>query len=241
MKRIATGGPLNILNEKFKCNAPRNTVPIMALVNEHQDVTSARGLEQLIAAHFHSQCPCGIRSNGTVATFANALYKAQFKDEAWMAKNGEHSEQQCYDFHYQLFCVGPVRGRQFETQSKLQLMAALYERAPEVRWVVRDATPREDADMAVDYVIGDAHAGSWQMGVQVKPVSVLSRGYVVEENKRKHTLFPGSVIWHVYGDDGRFTDTQRLTGRIATERARAIKAGQTPCRSLDSRELRLFL
>ena len=226
MQRIATGGPLNRLNEMFKCNHPKLTVPVMALLDHHRDLCAPDDVRVAIERHAGAPaCPCGLRSAGTVEMFAGRLFAAQFQPgaQAWLSQHGRHTYQQCLDFHMALFCEAPLRGRRFEELSREEMVRGLRAADPNGAWTSRRATKVEDAAMAVDYILV-AEDGT-QVGVQVKPESVMSRPDVIAMNQQKHRAFPGAVIWHVYGQDGAFRDTEGMVSDAAQRRRGAKREG----------------
>lgn len=224
MRRIATGGPLNYLNERGGCNARSKTVPVMALLDAHPTDDPAQ-LRLLIESHSHQEddvrnpCPCGVRSTGPVEKFALGLFEAQFRcvsqdgETPWVRAHRRYSFEECLAFHLALFCEAPIRGRKFELSSRKVVQDELLSRFPASKWTTRKATQREDCDLAVDYVI--RKDGVEVAGVQVKPSSTLGRSDVVKQNAAKHARAPFPVHFHFYDDSEKFLDTEDLCASVA--------------------------
>lgn len=208
-ERLPTGGELNWLNEKYKCNARRNTVPVMDLVRHHRP-TSPENLRTLIEAHYTVNvcAQCGCKSAGTVEQFASQLFEAQY-NEPEQRVNRRYTWDECYTFHYTLFCVAPLRGIAMERAVHGAVGTLLrHTRA----WCIREATQREDFDCAVDLVIERTDADSDHrpravLGLQVKPDSVLKRTSVMAQNRRKHKTFGAPVLFIVYDQRGQWSPT----------------------------------
>ena len=220
--RLPTGGDLNRLNEKYKCNARRNTVPIMDLVKYHGP-TSPEHLRRLIEQHHTTHCTlCGCRSAGTVEQFAGRLYNAQFNEPDAQRR---FSWDECYRFHYTLFCVAPLRGLAMERAVQHAVAAVLTNKnnadiIPTTlmndgvnqrhTWHIREATQHEDFNCAVDLVIERTdQTGQWHtvIGLQVKPESVLKRKQVMVQNRQKQETFGAPVLFVVYDSRGEWTPT----------------------------------
>lgn len=192
---LPTGGPLNYLNEAAGTNSRNRSVPIMQLVSYHKPDTPEE-CEALIAGHCTRGCPCGLRSKGTVKDFAQNLYDAQFTTHSYRVKYPEQPPftlEDCYAFMHSLFCVGPLRGLQQEKKSKAwantQINATMH---------IRDGTPEEDFDYAVDYVVMKKEPAIILFGVQVKPDSFFRRSDSVAVNNAKHSKWGHPVIYHTY-------------------------------------------
>ena len=217
MKRIATGGCLNVLNERFNCNARSKTVSIMALLDAHPTDNPA-ALKKCIEEHSYNKCPCGIRSGGPVEKFALPLFEAQFKEGAGQIMQGQtKTYEECLAFHTALFCESPIRGKRFELKSRKvvsdglgTLLASIDTQAGAlpITWKTRRSSPYEDGDLAIDYVI--LKNGTPHMGVQVKPCTVKGREDVLELNRTKHSKCMYPVAFHFYQSDGEFEDTSKL-------------------------------
>jgi hypothetical protein len=197
---LPTGGELNILNEKSRCNSRRNSVPVMELVRKHRPA-NPEILRILIAKH-QKKCKCGIKSMGTVEQFATNLYNAQFGELGQTMKK-RYSWDECYLFQYSLFCVGPLRGQAMENASKYEFVRAIDQCGKEL--ICREATIEEDFDFAVDLVVFDSKSKKNVLGIQVKSRSAMRRNYVIRKNKAKQSRFGCPVIFHVYSYEGKFT------------------------------------
>lgn len=219
MRRLATGGPLNELNELCGCNSRARTVPVMALLDAHP-TDDATELRRLIEEHARAECACGVASQGPVEKFALGLFEAQFSAAGtrWRERHRRYTYDECLRFHVALFCEAPIRGRRFELRSR-----AAVEAAADGALRTRRATPNEDGGMGVDYVV--VRDGRDALGVQVKPASVLHRPDVLSINRQKHSRCPYPVVFHVYDDDGTFRDTAAVVTR-ATADATADAPGE---------------
>tara|TARA_Y100001954_G_scaffold178122_1_gene189392 strand:+ start:324 stop:1007 length:684 start_codon:yes stop_codon:yes gene_type:complete len=222
MRRLPTGGALNKLNERTGCNARRNTVPIMALIEAHPTV-SPRAVEECIASHVGGTCPCGIVSQGTVDDFSKRLFDAQESPAArdWRRLQGDvrFTLEECRNFMYCLFCEAPVRGRRFELASRELMEAALHKVDPVRKWRTRKASKEEDAGFAVDWVVMENQ--KVVAGVQVKPESAMGREDVIRMNREKHSMWGHFAVFHVYNDNGTFEDTDALARQISDAAAAA--------------------
>ena len=210
MKRIATGGPLNYLNEMFGCNSRSKTVQVMSLLNAHP-TTDPTSLKRMIEEHSNSECKhCCIRSTGPVEKFALDLFQCQFKPDAkqWLKKNGRHTYQQCLHFQEALFCEAPIRGMKFEQRSRHEVEKSLSESDPGPEWRTRQSSPSEDFDLGVDYFL--LMNGITILGVQVKPTSVMGREDVMNTNKDKHSQCPHPVLFHFYDTRGVFQGGEEI-------------------------------
>ena len=206
---------MNRLNERTGCNARRNTVPIMALIEAHP-TTSPDAVEACIADHVGGVCPCGIVSNGTVDDFGKRLFNAQEWPIAreWRRTQGDerYTLDECRAFMRCLFCEAPLRGRHFEFASREQMEAALHLVNPDRHWKTRKASREEDADFAVDWVV--LEEDRIVAGVQVKPESAMQRGDVLQMNREKHAKWGHFCVFHVYSDKGVFAETETLAREI---------------------------
>lgn len=240
--RLPTGGALNHINEKHKCNSRHHTVPVMELVKHHRPTTPER-LRELIECHYRQPSLCEVCkcvSMGTVEQFASRLYEAQYKEsdtqevtplQKTKTKN-RHTWDECYRFHYTLFCIAPLRGLAMEQTYQKQLYTALQQHRTarsqtSAKWIVREATQQEDFDCAVDLVVEwrsshaqhasshtqdhtpsrPSHISRIVQGLQIKPESVLRRHSVIQQNVKKHMRFCAPVIFVVYNSRGEWQPT----------------------------------
>ena len=209
MRRIPTGGPLNWLNEKSRCNSRANSVPIMSLLESHP-TDDSEVLKKCIEEHAYTECECGIKSKGPVEKFALSLFEAQFSQWAteWRKKNGTFSYDDCLKFQHALFCEAPIRGRLFEMKSRSIVERLLKERYPAVK--TRKATLSEDLDMGVDYMVYVPPLDDILLGIQVKPHSAMQMMSVLRMHTEKHKKCQFPVLFHVYHSNGKFDDIDGL-------------------------------
>ena len=209
--RLPTGGELNGLNERSRCNSRRKSVPVMDLVRAHRPATP-EALRLLIEQHHRSQCrDCSCRSMGTVEQFASNLYNAQFERGVRLQK--KYTWDECYLFQYTLFCVAPLRGRTMEEASRAEFVGAIKKCGWGETLRCREATREEDFDFAVDLVVVDSLSGAPVLGIQTKPDSFLHRADVIRQNKAKQERFNAPVVFHVYDRKGNFTpDAEQTLG-----------------------------
>ena len=199
--RLPTGGELNGLNERSRCNSRRKSVPVMDLVRAHRPA-NPEALRRLIEQHHRRQCTdCRCRSMGTVEQFASNLYNAQFGESL----HKRYTWDECYRFQYTLFCVAPLRGRAMEEASKAEFDAAIRTCGWDATLRCRDATREEDFEFAVDLVVVVKKTGAPVLGIQTKPNSFLHRAGVVRQNKAKQERFYAPVVFHVYDRQGKFS------------------------------------
>lgn len=195
-RRIATGGPLNFLNENAGTNSRGKSVPVMALVSHHRPATEEE-LEGLIEQHSRDRCICRVRSHGSVADFGKNLYEAQLTCTAYKERfplQRKYTLDECYEFMRNLFCVAPLRGLRQEEKSIAVIRDALSSHKD---MVITLATRREDFDFAVDYIV---QCGDRKLGVQVKPESFFDKTDCVEKTKIKHEHFGHPVHFHTYSN-----------------------------------------
>lgn len=197
---LPTGGPLNFLNEVAQTNSRKNSVPVMALVAEHKP-NSPEELKEIIKNHIN-KCKCGINSAGTVEDFANNLYNAQFYNETYKNKypnEREYTYEECYDFMYSLFCIGPLRALLTENSSKKLLGNILSKKNIEYR--IQDATENEDFNYAIDYnIIINKNSKEYPIGIQVKPQSFFKNKFAYQTNNYKHSKCNYPVCYHTYNN-----------------------------------------
>lgn len=163
----------------------------------------------------------------SVEQFATALYTAQFREPAQQVKR-RYTWDECYRFHYALFCVAPLWGLAMERMALREIREALVKlntspdnnnsNSATHELAVREATEHEDVECAVDLVVertvvraSKAHASIDSpvivLGIQVKPESVLHRKNVMAQNKRKQETFGAPVTFMVYDREGVFRPT----------------------------------
>ena len=223
MRRIATGGPLNWLNERSRCNSRANSVPIMSLLDAHP-THDPEVLKKCIEEHAFSECTCGIKSKGPIEKFALSLFEAQFAPFAqeWKRKHGTFSYEDCLKFQHALFCEAPIRGRLFEMKSRLIVEGLLRDSFPSVK--TRKATVFEDADLGVDYVVFVPPSVDILMGVQVKPQSAMNIHNVLKMHTEKHKKCKFPVVFHVYQSNGAFDDIHGIDLIVSSSTSRSISS-----------------
>ena len=155
-----TGGYLNVLNERFKCNDPKQTILISAIMRYHTPRTEEAMLN-IINTHEHTYCNiCKQKSrNGGLLGWITTLWNIVQQHGA----GHNISRADCESFVYDLYIRAPVSGFYFEDMA--------------VRWLanhgynVRLATPDEDCKFSVDVAVLSKWSGGVLAGVQVKPES----------------------------------------------------------------------
>ena len=95
-----TGGELNKLNGDAGISAPQKSVPVMKLIKNHRP-KSKDELHEQIKFHYENNCPCGVKSQGTVEDFGKNLYDAQLSAYG----KYKYSLQECIQWEYDLFVV----------------------------------------------------------------------------------------------------------------------------------------
>jgi len=198
---LPTGGPLNFLNEAAQTNSRKNTVPVMALVAAHKP-NSSEELKELIKNHINQDCKCGLKSSGTVEDFSNNLYNAQFTNDSYKNKYPNEREftfDECYDFMYSLFCIGPLRALLTENNSKKLLSNILNKENIQHR--IEDATEIEDFNYAIDYnIFVILNSKEYKIGIQVKPQSFFKNKFAFNSNNNKHSKCNYPVCYHTYNN-----------------------------------------
>jgi len=203
--RIRTGGELNRINERFRINSRRKSVPIMPLLSHHRVHTPSE-VEALIAAHVVTQgeecCSCKIVSQGTVVDFGTNLF------EACKRINSNHTLEQCIDFQRQLFTVAPLRGRVYESRSRIVLSDRIGG-----SFTTRSPTEHEEFQLAVDYVVMDGTRPV--CGIQVKPSSFFYKKRCVAIQNEKHKKSPFPVFYHTYvARQQKFKNTEEMVENV---------------------------
>lgn len=206
--RLATGGPLNPLNESNRLNQRENSVFCMGLVKAHQP-KNPKEMRTLIERHYTNVCTCGIKSKGTVEQFALNLLNAQLQDDSFRAKHGIFSYDRCYEFQFDLFCVGPLMGRSQEMKSRKICLHALSDKCVKVR----EVSDHEECGCAIDYVLCHDSFGDL-LGVQVKPATCPPN--VLRENTKKQRKAEFDTLFHCYDQDGTFDgdETKRIKQKV---------------------------
>lgn len=199
-----TGGPLNNLNGDMGISAPKNSVPVSALVKEHNPKSAAE-LEQLIADHVGGGCECGIVSKGTIDDFGRNLYEAQ--KEYW----GEYrfTLDECIQWEYDLFVLQMLKGSSMEDRCKKALSARLGS-----EYQFEDTSNYVDEELRVDLEV--RHSGDPVAGIQVKPTSYEGvRRNVRVYNRAANEKYSEDVLYakYEYGSE-EFTNLDSVEQEI---------------------------
>lgn len=185
-----TGGPLNKLNGDKGISAPKNSVPVSALVKKHNPKSAAE-LEQLIADHVGGGCECGIVSKGTVEDFGRNLYEAQ--QEYW----GEYrfTLDECIQWEYDLFVLQMLKGSSMEDKCKKTLSKKLGN-----EYKFKDTSNYVDEELRVDLEV--IQLGELIAGIQVKPISFENvRRNVQVYNRAANEKYGEKVLYAKYQYD----------------------------------------
>lgn len=198
-----TGGLLNTLNGKMGISAPYNSVPVIKLINTHHP-RSYDELEQLIEYHYTHDCPCGIKSKGTVYDFGRNLYEAQkkyFKDYLFTL-------DECVQWEYDLFIVNSLKGSMMEKLARNEVRKAISPRCKVVKTErVIDEEYRIDLEITRDDKV--------LLGVQVKPYTyTFTNDYVKESNVVRNSNYGYDVFYLYYDDDGRFVNIDEISSLL---------------------------
>ena len=166
-----TGGPLNALNGAKGISAPYKSVPVMKLIKAHSP-KSKEELVELIKYHHENECPCGIKSQGTIEDFGQNLYNAQMA--VW--KENKFTLQECIQWEYDLFVVQSLKGDLIEKKAIKQLSHLMSSLS------FTEAEGYIDEEMRIDIIV--KKAGDEIAGIQVKPSTFkLMRQGVITFNK----------------------------------------------------------
>lgn len=189
VRRGNTGGLLNELNGKMGISAPHNSVPVIKLINEHKP-RSHEELERLIEYHHNHDCPCGIKSKGTVHDFGLNLYNAQkeyFNDYLFTL-------EECVQWEYDLFITNSLKGSLMEDEAIKELEKAIGF----CKVYKTDRIIDEEYRIDIELVSPD-----WKIGVQVKPISYrFTNDNVKSMNNTKNCKYDGEIAYLYYDDDG---------------------------------------
>ena len=197
-----TGGLLNLLNGKMGISAPKNSVPVMALIRKHNP-KSKEELVKLIESHYLNHCECNIVSQGTVIDFGKNLYNAQ--KEFW----GKYrfSVKECIQWEYNLFVVNSLRGDIIEKKAINKLLNMSSNLA------FREAEGFIDEDLRIDIII--MYKNKEIGGIQVKPETFnRMRAEVIHINNKGHRQWGKPVYYLFYDKDENFTNIEYLLESI---------------------------
>lgn len=208
--QVSTKGILNQINERYKCNSKRNTVPVMNLIRFHKPKQNAE-LTALIASHqvghAHENCECGCKSNGTVETFADKLYDSYLdyctKNEGVPYKNSEDA----LIFMKHLFVINALKGDKMENKYMNSFNDYFKEHSLNYKCIT--APTLYDFKYSVDLLIEDVD-GKEVGFIQVKPVSYKNfprHHQVVQINIEKNKLLGEDVTYVYYDKNTKFTES----------------------------------
>ena len=198
-----TGGLLNILNEKKRISSVRNSVPVMKLINIHKPKSRSE-LVELIEYHYLYDCPCGIKSKGTVEDFGRNLYDAQL--DYW----GEYkfSLEECIRWEYDLFITNSLKGAYMESKA----VKSLSEKLPS-GFTVSEVDNVTDVSYRVDLEV--YWFDSLVFGVQVKPLSYVNMEYDVKQhNIVLNNRYSRDVRYLYYDDNEEFVNIDDVVGGL---------------------------
>lgn len=200
MHKTDTGGLLNTLNGKMGISSPYNSVPVIKLINTHRP-KSYDELEQLIEYHYLNDCPCGIKSKGTVYDFGRNLYESQIK----YFKDYLFTLEECVQWEYDLFIVNSLKGSKMEKLARNEVRKAISPRCKvEKTERVIDEEYRIDLEIMRD--------GEILLGVQVKPYSYkFTNDYVKGSNVVRNSSYGYDVFYLYYDDDGVFVNVDEIS------------------------------
>jgi hypothetical protein len=205
MLRLHTGGLLNKINEAHKCNDPRKTIRISALMRVHNPRTE-QDMLALLNNHKNAVCSlCGEQSrNGGIEGWQAALWAVVQQYSADAGITAEH----CNTFVYDLYVRAPVRGFIFEDLASQWLKNHGYHD-------IRMATPAEDCEYAVDIIV--QNGGATQLGIQVKPISYkFARSDVHDMNLAKNKASGYPVLYLYYNSDGLWDNEYETLQQLYT-------------------------
>ena len=199
-----TGGLLNELNGKMGISAPNKSVAVMKLIKTHQP-KSKQELVKLIRYHHENTCPCGIKSEGTVADFGRNLYEAQLP--YW----GKYrfSLEACIQWEYDLFVVQSLKGGIIEKRAIGELARLLPE------WEVAEAAGFLDEELRIDILL--QKNGETKAGIQVKPLTFkYMRPEVIDFNRTANQKWTHPVFYLYYDENEVFVRIIELINSIKT-------------------------
>jgi hypothetical protein len=196
-----TGGQLNLLNGKMGISAPQNSVPIIKLINNHNPKTNDE-LYNLINYHYHNDCPCGVKSKGTVEDFGKNLYNSQLR--YW----GQYRYvlKECIQWEYDLFVVQSLKGKVIEDDAITKFSVSL----PNL--IIEKTNNYIDAELRIDLIIKDKE--KIIAGIQIKPESFNKmRNEVIDFNNKRNKQWEHPVLYLYYNDNG-FININELIDKI---------------------------
>lgn len=197
-----TGGPLNELNGKMGISAPFRSVPVMKLIRTYNPL-SKDALVQLIEYHYKNDCPCGIKSQGTVEMFGRNLYESQLL--YW--KEYRYSLKECIQWEYDLFVVQSLKGGVIEKKAIHRLNQSLTD------FRFEEAEGFLDEELRIDIIIkkNTVEVG----GIQVKPVTFkLMRPEVISFNTMANQKWTKPVFYLFYDKEENFINMDNIVLEI---------------------------
>lgn len=199
-----TGGLLNQLNGKYGISAPHKSVPVMKLIRAHRP-KSRDELCQLIQFHHENNCPCGVKSQGTVEDFGKKLYEAQLRE--WGGYR--FTLQECVQWEYDLFVVQSLKGTQVEEAA----LAFFQKNLACVGLFVSKAEGFVDEELRVDLIVSQQE--KTLCGIQVKPLTFNKmREGVITFNKAANAKWGKPVFYLFYDENERFTNTEEVAAGV---------------------------
>lgn len=199
-----TGGELNLLNGKYGISAPGRSVPVMKLIKAHHP-RSRDELCELIRSHHLTDCPCGIKSQGTVEDFGRKLFEAQWAE--WGAYR--YSLQACVQWEYDLFVVQSLKGTVVEEKA----LAFFQKNLNCVGLKTLAAEGFLDEELRVDLVI--EKDGQALCGVQVKPLTFnRMREGVRHFNQAANAKWGKPVFYLFYDEKENLTNTETVVEAV---------------------------
>jgi len=201
-----TGGLLNQLNGKYGISAPHKSVPVMKLIKAHRP-KSRDELCGLIRFHHENNCPCGVKSQGTVEDFGKKLYQAQLRE--WGTYR--FTLQECVQWEYDLFVVQSLKGTQVEEAA----LAFFQKNLACAGLSVSKAEGYVDEELRVDLIVSQQE--KTLCGIQVKPLTFNKmREGVITFNKAANAKWGKPVFYLFYDENERFTNTEEVAAGVLT-------------------------
>jgi hypothetical protein len=197
---LRTGGELNVINEKYRCNDPTRTVRTSALMLHHRP-TSEQEMIALLDAHRKpcDACRQHIRNQGLEQWVADLWSAVQKEQSLGNRKALLYNVQDCKAFIYDLFVKAPLQGYVWEQRAQQDLRRCGY--------IMHHATPEQDCQFAVD-LIHDTTG----VGIQVKPSSYqFTKPAVHAINAEKNRMFGKPVLYLYYDKQGWINFEQVVT------------------------------
>jgi len=197
-----TGGELNKLNGDYGISAPYKPVPVMKLIKNHRPKSKDELYEQ-IKFHFENECPCGIRSQGTVEDFGRNLFNSQ--KAAWGKE--KYTLQECIQWEYDLFVIQSLKGTLIEEKAITLLSEKLG------GYKISEAEGFVDEELRIDLIISKNALDI--CGIQVKPLTFkLMRAGVIIFNRQANSKWGKTVLYLYYDDKENFIDLNEIVERI---------------------------